>query len=165
MDRYRRWFEFEQDAHDKTMRSLEGAPATAQSAPDYQKCVDLMAHVVAARWTWLYRLGGVGQPPAEIFPQRVGLAQLKVDLGRMHAVWSAFLTGLSDTDLGRVFEYTRVDGNRYSNTVEDTLTQLYGHSLYHRGQIAMLLRRMGAEPAATDFIFWARQPLSERVAG
>ena len=42
---------------------------------------------------------------------------------------------------------------------EDILTQLHGHSLYHRGQIAMLLRSAGVEPPATDFVFWAREPI------
>jgi len=36
---------------------------------------------------------------------------------------------------------------------------LFGHSWYHRGQIAMLLRSIGAEPAVTDIVFWARQPV------
>jgi len=31
-------------------------------------------------------------------------------------------------------------------------------SWYHRGQIAALVRAMGAEPAVTDLVFWARQP-------
>ena len=43
--------------------------------------------------------------------------------------------------------------------VEDILTQLHGHSLYHRGQIALLLRAMGAEPVSTDFVFWTRESL------
>jgi uncharacterized damage-inducible protein DinB len=44
------------------------------------------------------------------------------------------------------------------NSIEDILTQLFGHSCYHRGQIAQLLRSIGAEPAVTDFVFWTREP-------
>jgi len=43
--------------------------------------------------------------------------------------------------------------------VEDILAQLFGHSWYHRGQIALLVRSIGAEPAATDFVYWAREAI------
>jgi uncharacterized damage-inducible protein DinB len=38
----------------------------------------------------------------------------------------------------------------------DILAQLFGHSWYHRGQIAMLVRAAGGEPAVTDRIDWCR---------
>jgi uncharacterized damage-inducible protein DinB len=41
--------------------------------------------------------------------------------------------------------------------VEDILAQLFGHSWYHRGQIAMLVRTAGDEPAVTDLIYWCRK--------
>jgi uncharacterized damage-inducible protein DinB len=46
-----------------------------------------------------------------------------------------------------------------SRQSKNVLIQLFGHSLYHRGQIALLLRRIGAEPASTDFVFWTRQAI------
>ncbi|MFL6198680.1 MAG: DinB family protein [Thermoanaerobaculia bacterium] len=44
-------------------------------------------------------------------------------------------------------------------TILYILTQLFGHSWYHRGQIAQLVRALGAEPAVTDFVFWSREAL------
>ena len=81
----------------------------------------------------------------------------------MQAAWSAYLGRLTDADLTRVFEYQSYEGGRFRNSVEDILTQLFGHSWYHRGQIAQLLRSLGAEPAVTDFVFWAREPVPARV--
>jgi uncharacterized damage-inducible protein DinB len=163
-DHYRRWFAYEQDAHEKTLRSLENAPADAKSTDDFRRCLTLMGHIVAARMTWLARLESSVLAPRELFPHGVSLVDLMSQTDEMHAAWSAFLSGLNDADLDRVYQYRRNDGQSYSNTVEDTLTHLYGHSLYHRGQIAMLLRRLGAEPAATDFIFWVREK-AETAAG
>ena len=77
----------------------------------------------------------------------------------MHAAWSAWLGGLDDEALARPFEYQSFEGAWYRNRVADILTQLFGHSLYHRGQIALLLRAAGAEPAVTDFVFWAREAI------
>jgi uncharacterized damage-inducible protein DinB len=155
-DRYRRWFEYERDAHAKTLRSLENAPAEVKEIDHFRRCLTLMGHIVAARMVWLSRLRG-SNDSRELFPHGVGLADLISQTDDMHAAWSAFLSVLTEADLDRVYEYRRNDNRSYSNTVEDTLTHLYGHSLYHRGQIAMLLRRMGAEPAATDFILWVRE--------
>jgi uncharacterized damage-inducible protein DinB len=56
-------------------------------------------------------------------------------------------------------EYQSLDSGRFRNRVEEVLTQLFGHSWYHRGQIAMLVRAAGGEPAVTDFIFWCREPV------
>jgi uncharacterized damage-inducible protein DinB len=79
----------------------------------------------------------------------------------MEGAWTKYLNGLNDAELARVFEYQSYDGSRFRNSVEDIFTQLFGHSWYHRGQIAHLLRTMGAEPAVTDFVFWAREPVDE----
>ncbi len=65
-----------------------------------------------------------------------------------------------NNELARVFEYQSYEGPRFRNTIEEILTQLFGHSWYHRGQIAQLIRSVGAEPAVTDFVFWAREPVS-----
>ena len=65
---------------------------------------------------------------------------------------------LTDSDLGRVFTYRTTEGEPFQSLIADMLTQLYGHSLYHRGQIAMLVRIVGGQPAMTDFIFWSREP-------
>ncbi len=74
----------------------------------------------------------------------------------MHRDWAAYLATLTNAHLEHVLEYRGHDGKAFRNSVDDILTQLYGHSLYHRGQIALLLRQIGAQPSVTDFVFWAR---------
>ena len=157
-DRYRRWFDYERDSHAKTLASLNAVAAGLRSSPLFQKAVDLMAHLIAARRTWLFRLGATAEK-VELFPSIVALDQLQPELDRMEADWEKYLGELSDAELERVFEYQSYDGGRFRNSVEDIFTQLFGHSWYHRGQIAQLLRMIGAEPAVTDFVFWVREPV------
>ncbi|MGH9906988.1 MAG: DinB family protein [Pyrinomonadaceae bacterium] len=157
-DRYRRWFEYEKDSHQKVLASLNAVSGELRTSPPFQKAIDLMAHIVAARRVWLYRFG-ISREPAELFPQYVKLADLPPLLDSMQTAWSEYLVNLDDAELGRVFEYQSFEGARFRNTIEDILTQLFGHSLYHRGQIAMILRSIGAEPAVTDFVYWTREPL------
>lgn len=157
-EKYRRWFKYEQDSNAQVLASLQAVADPLRGMPQYQKAIDLLAHLVAARNMWLYRLGS-GNQPLELFPLETPLTRLPELLHDMQSAWQTYFESLTDAELARRFEYASYDGPRFSNTVEDVLTQLYGHSLYHRGQIAMLLRSIGAEPAATDFIYWAREAM------
>jgi uncharacterized damage-inducible protein DinB len=160
IDRYRRWFEYEKDSHAKTMASLNGVTEEGRATPSFQKAVDLMAHLAAARLMWLYRFG-VSQKPAELFPKSAQFEDLPRRFQEMEEAWSQYLDRLNDSELVRVFEYQSYDGARFRNAIEDILTQLFGHSLYHRGQVAMIVRSLGAEPAVTDLVYWTREPVSE----
>jgi uncharacterized damage-inducible protein DinB len=153
--RYRRWFEYEKESHAKTLASLYAVPEELRNLKEFAKAVHLVGHIIAARRMWLFRFGVVGQN-AELFPSETKLAELPAQLSEMEAMWFEFLKQLNDAELARVFEYQSYEGARFRNTIEDILTQLFGHSWYHRGQVAMLLRSIGAEPAVTDFVFWAR---------
>jgi uncharacterized damage-inducible protein DinB len=159
IDRYRRWFEYEKDSHDKTLASLKAVPEELRDDERFQKAVYLLGHIIAARRMWLFRFGVTGDN-VELFPKDVKLSVLQFQLSEMETLWSRYLNQLEDIELTRVFEYQSYEGPRFRNTVEDIFTQLFGHSWYHRGQIAQLVRSLGAEPAVTDFVFWAREPVA-----
>ena len=158
IDRYRRWFDYEKDSHAKTIASLNAVPAERRDAESFRKAVYLMGHIVAARRMWLFRFGVAGQN-AELFPRDVTLEQLTTQISEMEQLWTRYLLNIDDAELDRVFEYQSYEGPRFRNTIDEILTQLFGHSWYHRGQIAQLVRSMGAEPAITDFVFWTREPV------
>ena len=156
-DRFRSWFDYEARAHEKVLRSLHSVPASHRDAPDFQKALGLVGHIVAARWLWLNRFGVAESGPTTLFPEDVALEELDSLVDEMHIAWTAYLSRLDATELAREFEYQSMEGPRYRNTVEDLLTQLFGHSWYHRGQIAALVRSLGGKPAGTDYVFWRRQ--------
>ena len=162
-DCYRRWFEYEQDAHRKTLASLEAVPEGQRSSAMFQKAVDLFAHLMAARRMWLFRFGAASEAPRELFPQGVAVETLAAMMEETHVAWTAYLNRLDEAELARVFEYRSWDGPQFRNSIEDILTQLFGHSWYHRGQIALLLRSCGAEPAVTDFVFWCREAVTNQT--
>jgi len=158
-ERYRRWFEYEKDSHAKVLAALESAAASARESKAFRKAVELAGHIAAARRLWLFRLGAAKEAPTDFFPRGMTLSELAEHIEEVHATWSDYLARISEEEIASSFEYRSTEGIRYRNTVEDILTQLHGHSLYHRGQIAMLLRSAGVEPPATDFVFWAREPI------
>jgi uncharacterized damage-inducible protein DinB len=158
-ERYRRWFEYEKEAHEKVLSSLRSVPESRHGDRMFQKAIDLFGHIAAARGLWLHRFGVADKGPDEIFPQGVSLASLGSRVGEMHAAWSAYLGRVDEAELARQFDYRSLEGERYRNRVEDLLTQLFGHSWYHRGQIAALVRSCGGQPAVTDYLFWTRELL------
>jgi uncharacterized damage-inducible protein DinB len=156
-ERYRRWFDYEIDSHAKVLASLNSVPPQNRSAPTFKKAVDLLAHIVAGRLLWLFRLGGAREAPRDLFQQGFPFEELVPRIQEMETLWASYLARLDDAEVARTFEYRTTEGTSFRNKVEDVLTQMYGHSLYHRGQIASLVRASGGEPAKTDFIFWTRE--------
>jgi len=109
---------------------------------------------------WLGRLGVAPAAPGGLEPKGLSLSELEARLAEVNALWSRYLAGIRDADVARAFEYQSLDAGRFRNTLGEVLTQLHGHSLYHRGQIALQIRALGCPPPITDFIYWARVALS-----
>jgi uncharacterized damage-inducible protein DinB len=59
---------------------------------------------------------------------------------------------IATDDLSRDFAYTNSKGQQFWNKISDVAVHVGFHRVYHRGQIAMLVRQYGGEPAYTDFI-------------
>lgn len=160
-DRFRRWFDYEKDAHAKVVRSLDTVPAEKRTSPEYVRALTILGHIAAARLIWLYRLGATAAPPSAIFPKDPTLNDVVASLQSAHKQWDEHWSKLTDADLERVFEYQSLDSGKFRNRIEDVVTQLFGHSIYHRGQIAMLVKQAGGQPAATDFVYWCREALGK----
>src|SRR5262249_9435206 len=135
---------YERDSHAKVLISFNTVPADKRSDERMQKAADLMSHLVAARMMWLYRLGFLSEN-TELFPKNTNMEELPAAVARMESAWEEYLRQLNESDLERIFEYQSYEGSRFRNSIADILTQLFGHSWYHRGQIASLIRSLGGE--------------------
>ncbi len=118
------------------LRSLEGVPAERRSGPEFERAVAVLAHVAAARRVWLSRLGILPGQQGTLSPGEVTLAEAAGLLRSAHGPWAEYLARVTDEELGREVEYQSLDAGRFRNRVEGILAQLFGHSWYHRGQIA-----------------------------
>ena len=161
-DRFRRWYEHERDSNAKSLAMLESVPVVRRVAEEFQKAVDRLAHLAAARQRWLYRLGHWPESPA-LFPQKTALADLPALVAQTELAWVAYLNRLDDEELARELEWEAGDGRRYRWNVEGVLTQLFGHAWYHRGQIAQLVSGLGGKSVDTDYIFWCNLTPIERA--
>ena len=160
-DQYQRWFEYEKDSHAKILECLLALPHATRTSTAYQKAIELFAHIIEARRLWLFRFGAASDAPTEFFPKGLTPEELLPRLRAMETGWASYLAGLDEMEMARVFEYRSLEGGYFRSQVQDILAQLFGHSWYHRGQIASLIRSLGYEPPATDFVFWTREPLQQ----
>ena len=154
-ERFRNWYEYERDCNSKSLKMLQSVPPEARASSQFTRAVDKMAHLVAARHMWLFRLGVVADRPDSWFPT-IPVEQLPGALESIEQRWTAYLTRLTDDDLGADFDWTGGDGRRYRWRLLDLLTQVFGHAWYHRGQIALLVKDLGGEAIDTDYGFWDR---------
>jgi uncharacterized damage-inducible protein DinB len=157
---YRRWFDYEKDAHTRVLSSFDTVPAAKRAAKEFQKAVNVFSHLIAARRMWLHRFGTLPALPEGLFAEGKSLDQVAKDLAEVHAAWDRYFANLDEKEIVRIFDYTATDGNRYRNSIEEILTQLFGHSWYHRGQIAQLIKMLGGTPAETDYVFRTRKPVA-----
>src|SRR6516225_8898043 len=126
-DRFRRWYEYERDCNAKSLEMLASVPVERRAAPEFQKAVDRMAHLVAARRRWLHRLGHLGEAPP-LFPQGTKLGDWPARVAGTEAAWVAYLDRLDERELARTLEWEAGDGRRYRWDVEGILTQVFGHA-------------------------------------
>jgi uncharacterized damage-inducible protein DinB len=136
-----RFFEFDAWANQQTLRSLE----TMTSPPD--RAVALIAHIAAAQRLWLER--ALSAPQSVMVWPQWSLPETAKELAGLSGQWIRVIT---TGDLSREFAYTNTKGQQFRSKLCDVALHVAFHGVYHRGQIAALVRQQGGEPAYTDFI-------------
>jgi uncharacterized damage-inducible protein DinB len=118
---------------------------------------ETLAHVLAGEWIWLTRWRG-SSPPG--LPESWDLSSLEVvraQWAEVEADQRAFVEGLDEAALDRVVAYRDTRGDPYENPLGQLLRHVVNHSTYHRGQVITMLRQLGAEAVATDYVVYLRQ--------
>jgi uncharacterized damage-inducible protein DinB len=127
---------------------------------------DTLAHMVAAEWIWLSRW--MGDPPGTA-PDLSGCTEARALRERWQVLagaQSAYLAGLTAAALERPVSILTRTGIAAELPLHETLRHVVNHATYHRGQVAAMLRQLGAQPVATDlFLYYAARPAPPEEAG
>jgi uncharacterized damage-inducible protein DinB len=119
---------------------------------------DTLAHLYSAEWAWYSRWQGTSPTamlPMDQFPD---IASIRRPWTVHEARMRAFLEGLGEPGITRVFEYKAITGQSGSSVFSEMLQHLVNHASYHRGQVTTLLRQLGAAPAKSmDLIAFYRE--------
>lgn len=148
MDRLTRSFAYDAWANELTLSSLRDQG----DAGDYAR--RLFSHVLAAQLIWLARLEG--EPSTiDVWPT-LTIDQMSRYVRDLPGKWESFLAESAD-HLDDICSYTNSAGLDFETSTADILMHVIAHSAYHRGQVALELRRVGLKPAVTDFIAYTRR--------
>ena len=110
---------------------------------------DTVTHLYAAEWAWYSRWNGTS--PTALLP-----SDTFADLAAVRGAWAehetkmrAFLDGLGEAGIARVFEFKLLGGQPGAMPFWQMLQHIVNHASYHRGQVTTMLRQIGAKPAAS----------------
>ncbi len=140
-----------------TCSSLAPEQFTRDLGSSFHSLRDTLAHIYGAEWIWLERWQGrvaAGLPSAADFPD---FESIRKRLTEMDSTLVDYVAGLSTEDVQRVVQFKTTAGVAFSQPLWQCLQHVANHGSYHRGQIATMLRQLGAKPIATDLIFFYRE--------
>jgi len=129
-----------------------------QMGNSFSSVRDTLAHLVAAEWVWLQRWRG--RSPKRIDPDVEEFSPENFPtLEAIRDRWNSggqdvrkYLAGLTEEALARPLTYVNLNGETWTYPLWRTLLHVVNHQTYHRGQITTLLRQLGAEAVAVDFL-------------
>jgi uncharacterized damage-inducible protein DinB len=128
--------------------------AMAQHSPERERAEAIYAHLAAVEHNWFGRLQG-GSPAVGLWPALdvAAAGALAEETGQ---AYREYVATLGPADLGRVVNYRNTSGQAFSSRVDEILTHVALHGSYHRGQLALLARQGGVQPAMTEYIGYLR---------
>lgn len=148
---YNRW------ANARTLESAAPVPAdsfTRELGGSFGSLRGTLAHILGAEWIWLERWRGVSPrslPAATDFPD---LPSIRERWRHVEAGQRAVLEGLNASCLAAVVSYVNPRGETWAYPLGRMMLHVVNHSSYHRGQVATLLRQLGATPLSTDLLLF-----------
>lgn len=116
-----------------------------------------LQHILAAEWIWLERWNGRSPSGAPADWASDDWEALERRWSELEAAQHRFVIGLTDDDLERVLAYRNTRGDPFAAPLSELLRHVVNHSTYHRGQVATMLRQLGASVPATDLVLFQRE--------
>jgi len=145
------------------LRTLEAIAAltpeqfTRDLGSSFPSIRDTAAHIASAEWIWLRRWKGESPTShPDWATKHASLDVIQSKFAAIEAERAAWLETLTDADLDQVLVFRLLNGQDDRQRLSAQLLHLVNHSTYHRGQIAGMLRQVGASPVPTDFIAFKR---------
>lgn len=157
---FRTLYDFNSWANHRTLEScaaLSPEQFTRDLGSSFGSVRDTLMHICGAEWAWLERWHGrtpSGFPKATDYPNFQAVKQRWEEIERNLLDYIASLTA---DDVSRPTPVTTVSSGTFELPLSHYLQHLANHGTYHRGQIATMLRQLGAKPVSTDLIAFYRQ--------
>ncbi|MGH9820108.1 MAG: DinB family protein [Pyrinomonadaceae bacterium] len=147
LDYFRRLFAYDEWAIARSLGSIDGSVESEAKL--------LLSHILLAEKIWLVRLSGKDSSTVRTFEQ-LPINECEKMAADIHQWYVEFIDSLAEPDLDRPITYKNTKGVEFSTPIREILTHVGLHGVYHRGQIAWLVREGGGTAINTDFITFTR---------
>ncbi len=154
-------YEYDRWANNRVLRAvstLSDEQFTRDLGGSFRSVRDTLVHIIAGEWGWLAywkerspsaafladlrkRRGALFHP--EAFPDAAAVGRKWTEIEKEQA---EFVNGVTNESLEKMLPFRTTQAS-----LAHLMQHLANHSTYHRGQIALMMRQLGAEPVATDF--------------
>lgn len=155
LERYRELYEYEKHSNNKMLAMLESVPEANRSDARFQRAVSLAYHLVACRENFLDFMDGKGKNQVPWNDEQCDLSTLRPRFAAIESQWTDYLVRLEEDQMTQNFELIVSDEEIYRYPIEVQMEQMVGHTLYHRGQMVLLVDQLGGETVDTDYVDWA----------
>ena len=154
-------YEYDRWANNRVFQAVSGLSLeqfTRDLGGSFGSVRDTLLHILAGEWTWLVYWREQSHGPALLAELRTRRESLfnPVSFPNVAAVrskWAeveedqiAFVSSLTNASLEKMLPYRTTQ-----LSLAHLMQHLANHSTYHRGQIALMMRQLDADPVATDF--------------
>lgn len=161
IDDIQRLYEYDRWANYRAFQmvsSLSAEQFTRDLGGSFRSVRDTLVHMISGEWIWLCYWKAQSHGSAldtDLKTRRETLFNPDIfpDVAAVQSKWAeverdqiTFLNSLTNASLERMLP---ARGTQLS--LAQLMQHLANHSTYHRGQIALMVRQLGAEPLPTDF--------------
>ena len=151
----RQLYEYNYWARDQQLgacRKLSDGQFTRHLGGSFASLRDTLVHIAWAEWIWCERWNGRS-------PRLIAKGEQFPDLAAIEEYWrgversvQSFVGSVTEAALAKPLTYTNVAGQQWTYPLWQTMFHLANHGTYHRGQVTTLLRQLGAEAVALDYL-------------
>ncbi len=164
-------YEYDRWANNRVLQAVSALNAegfTDDLGGSFRSVRDTLVHIVGSEWSWLtcWKEPSPGSAFLEdVWTRHVALFNPNgfPDLAAVQLKWAEvereqieFVNHVTDESLGRMLPVRTTQ-----ISLAHLMQHLANHSTYHRGQVALMMRQLAAEPLATDFAMFLMEGLRE----
>ncbi len=154
-------YEYDRWANNRVLMAvsvLRAEQFTRDLGGSFPSVRDTLVHILGGEWIWLTYWTASSHTPefsADLRARAKALFSpsefpsvdsVKSKWVEIEAQQTGFVNGLADESLAKAIPFRGTEV-----MLAHLMQHLVNHSSYHRGQVALMLRQLGAEPAPTDF--------------
>lgn len=154
-------YEYDRWANNRVLQAvsaLSDEQFTRDLGGSYRSVRDTVVHIIGGAWVWLAYWKEPDRSSAFVAELRVrrdalfnpdafpNVAAVRLKWAEVEKEQAEFVNGVTNESLEEMLPF-RTTQVRLAHLMQ----HVANHSSYHRGQVALMMRQLNAEPVATDF--------------